>query len=180
MCARGIREGHLLADLRLVPGALHACDNRRVRGGELARQHVQVREADDRRVLPHDCARIQFERATIANDHDAAALGDQVEISHEIDVREHLDDQVDAAPAGLCHDVLLVTGSRMIEDLVRALLARKLPCRVRYRPCQIPAIRRRSPSATAATPTAPLAPWIRTVSPGTARPLSKSARHAVT
>ena len=37
---------------------------------------------------------------------------------------EHLDDRVDAAPAGLCHEIyLLVTSSRMIEDL-RARLAR--------------------------------------------------------
>ena len=69
---------------------------------------------------------IQLERAAIADDGDAAALGDQVEISHEIDVREHLDDQVDAAPAGLRQDVLLVAGRRMVEHLVRALLAREL------------------------------------------------------
>ena len=34
---------------------------------------------------------------------DAAALGDELEILDEIDVREHLDDEIDAAPARLCH-----------------------------------------------------------------------------
>ena len=178
--ARRIGERQLLPDLRLVSAALHSRDNRGMRRGELGRQRVPVREADNRRVLPHDRAGIQFERAAIADDGDAAALGDQVEILHEIDVREHLDDQdrrrarrsSPGCPSRNRHAEWSNTSCA--------------PCsRASCLPRSVPAVpKTRNPAAlaicTAATPTAPLAPWIRTVSPGTARPLSKSARQAVT
>ena len=66
-------------------------------------------------------------RSTIADDHDAAALGDQVEIPDEIDVREHLDDEIDAAATCLRDDILLISRRGVIEHLVRALLARQRP-----------------------------------------------------
>ncbi len=71
------------------------------------------------------------------------------------------------------------SGARVIEHLVRALFARKLASTLCSRgPEHAQAGRARN--LCRPTPTAPLAPWINTVSPGTARPFSNSARHAVT
>ena len=58
---------------------------------------------------------------------DPPANRDHLEIADEIHVREHLDDQIDAAAAVLRDDLFLIVGRRMIEHLMRALLAGELP-----------------------------------------------------
>jgi hypothetical protein len=72
--------------------------------GRRRARRVPQHHAEDGRVAHHGLTRVDLHGATIADDHDAAAQGEHAEIPVEVDVGEHLHDEIDPAPAGDGHD----------------------------------------------------------------------------
>ena len=91
---------------------------------------------EDRRVAPHRLARVDLDASAVADDDDAAVFGEQAEIAIEVDVRGHLEDEVDAAAAGRAHDLVGVVRRAVIDDDVGAVLADRLRGPRRCRRCR--------------------------------------------
>src|SRR5581483_7428608 len=82
--------------------------------------------AVDHRVLRHRASRVELERPAVADDDDATVAGQHIEILLEVRVGQILDDDVGPAPVREPADLVEVSGRRVIEDMMGALLADEL------------------------------------------------------
>ena len=77
-------------------------DARKLPGGR-----VHQGRAQNRRVTIHGCTRVDFRGplivgASVANHHHAPTLGQDIQIITEIDVRQHLQNDIRATAVGQC------------------------------------------------------------------------------
>src|SRR5690606_803625 len=111
-------------------GAQRAALERRAEPGVnlavLVRGRRPQRRPQNRQLLAHRLARVDLDAAAVADDDDASLRGEQREVAIEVAVREHLEDDVDAPPAGGVDDLRRVALLAMVEALHRAGLPRHL------------------------------------------------------
>src|ERR1041385_3140993 len=74
-------------------------------------------------IARHRFARIYLYPTPIADYHHATARCEDREISSEIQMSRHLQDNIQASARGCLHDLREIIGRTMIEDLVRPLFA---------------------------------------------------------
>ena len=84
-------------------------------------RRIGYHHAEDRGVALHRGARVDFDRATIADDHDAAVRGNNREIFPQVYVREHFQNDVGPAPIGQRGDFFQVIGRMVVEHIDGAL-----------------------------------------------------------
>ena len=60
---------------------------------------IEQRHPQNRRISRHRLARIDFHAPTVTDHHDASVRSENVEVAIEVDVGEHLQDDVDALSA---------------------------------------------------------------------------------
>ena len=125
-CAlRGVGERELAADDRFQRAVGEARDHVGVDRRHVGIADVEQRHAENRGVFPHRLPRVDLDAGAVADDDDSAAVRDQPEILVQVDVRGHFQDDVDAASAGGAHDVVEVAGRRVVEHVIRAVLAHR-------------------------------------------------------
>ena len=136
-CARAcITERQLAADQRTQcavgqPGAETGMNPGEINGGEVEQHH-----AEDRRFAPHHAARVDFDASAIADQHDAATPREQRDVLVQVDVRVHLEDDVDTASVGGLGHLLDVLRVAVVDDDIRAGVLHRLQCRGRCRRCR--------------------------------------------
>ncbi len=87
---------------------------------------VEERHAQHVAVLAHHGPRIELELAAAAHDDDAPARRQQRQVAHQVDVGQHLDDQVEAFPVGELQQGLAVVRALVVEGGLRPLRPREL------------------------------------------------------
>ena len=90
-------------------------------------RHAEQERAEDGRLADHRVARINLDRSAAADDDDASAAGHEPQIDRQVPVREHLDDDIDAAAAGELHHLLFEIRIVVVERMAGALLAYERP-----------------------------------------------------
>src|SRR5204862_8264569 len=113
---------HFLADDGAQRPVLQPCDQCRVNLFQVGLGRVEQGHATNVGVISHGAAGVDLDAAAGADDDDAAAPGQDVEVLVEVDVGEHLDDDVDAAAVGEPHQVVEVGRRSMVEDVVSAVV----------------------------------------------------------
>ena len=81
---------------------------------------------DDGGVAPECLARIDFDASARADDDDPAVAREDAEVLVQIDVRGHLEDEVDTASVGCAHDGVEIVGVAVVDGEVHALFAQQL------------------------------------------------------
>ena len=93
---------------------------------QFVRRGVHEGHAADVGVAAHRVARIDFNRPAAADDDHAAVLRQHAQILSQIDVRGHLQDQIDALVGGQLHQLLEIIRASVIKHVMSALLEDEL------------------------------------------------------
>ena len=73
---------------------------------------IEHGHTEDRGVLAHHLARVDFDATAVAYDHDAPAKREHVEIAVEIDVRQHFKHEIDAAAHSSLAELIAQSSAR--------------------------------------------------------------------
>ena len=157
---------------------LKAGGDGRVRADGILIGNVPEHHPIDRRVPGHELARVHHHFTPASDHHHAPSRRQELQVSAQVHVGEHLQNHVHAPAGREANDLVLIAFHPMVEDVVRALTQREIASLVgpAVPMTVIPMARA---VWTAAIPTPPLAPWTRSVSPGRARAKCVRARQAV-
>ena len=121
--AGGVGERHLAADERVQRAILKTSCEGGMNLDEVGLGHVEQRHAEDDSIPAHRVAGIDLDTPATADHDDPPMLGKHAEVLVEVDVGQHLDDEIDASPCRRLHDVIDVLLSAVIDDDLRAVLA---------------------------------------------------------
>ncbi len=86
----------------------------------LGRGHVPDRQAGDGRILAHQPAGQNLDRPAAADDDDAAAERNQLEIVRQVDVGEHLENHVGPALVGQPQNLVAVARGSVVQHVMCA------------------------------------------------------------
>src|ERR1700741_4343088 len=120
---RALRFGqrNLMANEGTKRFVFEASDKGCVDADEILLRYVPERHANDRSIAAHGVARIDFDRASVSDDHHAATERENRKIFGEIHVCEHFDNDVIASSVGKREGLFKMVWSAVIKHLTCAL-----------------------------------------------------------
>ena len=121
----GAGQGELAADDGVEGTSFEAGLEVAMDGGQLFGRGIGEHDAADIGFARHGVARIDLDGAAAADDGDASARREEGEVVAEVEIGEHLEDDIDAASAGGFADLVEVAEVVVIEDGIGAVFAQE-------------------------------------------------------